>query len=66
MTGEWSTGTSTDFACIGACDKNFKGKVRGNRLVEIFYVIEKNKIKKIVSDSVYCPAFDTTRYEVNY
>jgi hypothetical protein len=38
----------------------------GNEYNTIYYWITKNGVKKVYSASVYCPAFDTTTYSINY
>jgi hypothetical protein len=40
--------------------------VLGNQYNDIYYWITKNGVKKNYSASVYCPAFDTTTYSINY
>ena len=42
------------------------GKVYGNRINKIYWGVTKNNIQSSYSDSVYCPAFDTTLYNINY
>ena len=42
------------------------GKVYGNFNNQFTYWVTKNAIQTKYSDSVYCPAFDTTFYNINY
>lgn len=42
------------------------GNVMGNRINTIVWFVKRNDLETIHKDSIYCPAFDTTLYEIKY
>ncbi len=40
--------------------------INGNRTNNVIWFIEKNGVKKTMTSTVYCPAFDTVEYTIEY
>ena len=41
-------------------------RVNGNVNIAIYWSVTKNDLRNLYSDSIYCPVFDTTLYDINY
>ena len=64
INGEWS-GSPEQFYGTSVDTFTFR-KVTGNGNISIYWGVIKNSLTTNNSDSVYCPAFDTAFYNINY
>ncbi len=65
ISGDWSL-VYEDVFQGNNIDKTLIREVTANRTQKFKFLLTKNDIKTTIKDSIYCPAFDTVRYDLNY
>ncbi len=66
ISGNWSASSNENRYSGKDTDEISVRIVPGNRIQKLTFYITKNNIQTKQIDSIYCPAFDTVRYDLNY